>query len=86
MSLKGGKKKGSGEGGYGFKRRVDTDPDFTIGGTPVAKKPKVYCRIQCSVLLLIASTSLVSLKRVLLQRYMAIHWSIHLIRWAWYTY
>ncbi|XP_065892069.1 set1/Ash2 histone methyltransferase complex subunit ASH2-like isoform X2 [Dysidea avara] len=41
VSLKGGKKKGSGEGGYGFKRRVDTDPDFTIGGTPVAKKPKV---------------------------------------------
>jgi len=41
VSLRGSKKKGSGEGGYGFKRRADVDPDYTIGGVPVAKKPKV---------------------------------------------
>jgi len=42
VSLKGSKKKGSSEAGYGFKRRVDTDPDFTISGAPAVKKPKVY--------------------------------------------
>jgi len=44
--VKSGKRKGGGDsgnsggGGYGLKRRVDTDPDYTIGGM-VVKKPKL---------------------------------------------
>lgn len=47
MAVKSNKKKGTGGegttgggGGFGLKRRVDADPDYTIGGA-VVKKPKL---------------------------------------------